>query len=254
MANEITPVNAPQQTIESLDSSFWGAINKNLLMVIQECSQEGVIVAGAQVIGVPIDGDMSLESQYSTPFENSNPEQKLPTLAAMIQDGSWVKTGSEALTNYFGKELSPETKDQLNSLQGRTNLTKVNSTQIFVSTNPVTLHTTLLFSAWEDAKTEVEDQIKQLSMWALPVKLQKESILGGMMAAKSLLAFYPSIAPTFVAVTYGGKTYKPMVLQSVSVPLVAPMNQGGSRINVQVQLNLVSRTAWDQKDIQGVFG
>lgn len=42
------------------------------------------------VTGIAIDADMAVESQYNSPFENSNPESRLPTLMGMLQGGDWV--------------------------------------------------------------------------------------------------------------------------------------------------------------------
>ena len=233
----------------------WGQLSDLYKMRIRLCNNKGVLIPDStlQVIGVALDGDVSIEAQYSTPFENSNPEHRLPTLMGMLQSGDWVNTLEIGLSNVFGVDLSEEKKKALNTLEGRSNLTKVNSTQIFVSSQPITITTTLYFSAWYSAKHEVEEQIALLQQWALPQELQKESITAGAMKDKSLESLFPSTVPPYVALYYGGKRYAPMLIQSVSAPLVLPMDSDGNRMYAQVQVTFVSRTAWDKTDIEAIY-
>lgn len=250
-----TASNAAKQAVRFNNKGAWGQLSELYKMRIRLCDKEGALVedSASQVIGVALDGDVSIEAQYSTPFENSNPEHRLPTLMGMLQSGDWVNTLEVGLSNVFGVDLSEEKKEQLNKLEGRSSLTKVNSTQIFVSTQPITITTTLYFAAWYSAKSEVEEQISLLQQWALPIKLEEGSVLASAMEDKSLESLFPSLVPPYVALYYGGKRFAPMLIQSVSAPLVLPMDSDGNRMYAQVQVTFVSRTAWDKTDIDAIY-
>lgn len=133
------------------------------------------------------------------------------------------------------------TGQKIESLEGKSNLTKVNSTMVYVSTEPIRLQLTLFFRAWENAKREVEDPIKQLQQWASPVELGESLLANGL---------FPSTAPPFIAITHAGNTYLPLLIESMSTPLVTERDSNMNRLAASVTLSLVSRTAWDAKDIR----
>ena len=140
----------------------------------------------------------------------------------------------------------------MQGLLGRSNFTKLNSRQIFTSSNSVRISGSLVFQAWADAKTEVEAALSQLQQWASPVKLSDESLIVGAASGGFDGALFPSIIPPLVQLQYGGKTYKPMVIESVSAPITAPMNSNGDRIAVRAQITFLSLTAWDKQNIIGI--
>lgn len=246
--------NQPEAETKFKNASVMGKLSDLYKFRIRMCDKDGKEQGDDQVVAVAIDAEMSLESQYSNPFEQSNPEHRMPTLMGMLQSGDWVNTLDSVLSNVFGVELSGDRKDALNKLQGRSNLTKTNSTQIFVSSQPVTISATLYFGAWQDAKIEVEDQVRLLQQWALPVKLAEGTIINEFAKDASIESLFPSIVPPYVAVYYGGKKYVPLLIQSVSAPLVVPMDGEGNRMQLQVQVTLVSRTAWDANNINKIYG
>lgn len=245
--------NQPEAEKQFNNNSSMGRLSDLYQMRIRLCDKKGVELGGDQVVATVIDAEMTLESQYSTPFEQSNPEHKLPTLMGMLQSGDWVETVGSVLSNVFGVQLSENTKESLNKLEGRSNLTKTNSTQIFVSSQPVTIPATLLFSAWEDAKVEVEDQIKLLQQWALPQSLAEGSLINEVAENKSLESLFPSVVPPYVALYYGKKRYFPMLISSCSAPLSVPMDNDGNRMQLQVQVTFLSRTAWDAANINQLY-
>ena len=211
-----------------------------------------------------IDGDKSIESQWQTPFENSNPEHKLPSLMAGIQSGQILKAVggvvassevADAVSNVV-EAIDPITgklKSTLEGLKGKTNLTKVNTEQVFLSTSSVTLNLTVFFMAISNAREEVEKKIMQLESWVVPKSLSKNGILQNV-AASGLAGLFPSEIPPFVSVTISGKTYSPFILTSISQPIVAPIESSGNRLNVSVTLTLMSRTAWDASDVKTLYG
>lgn len=247
-------VNQPEVRQEYTDASVMGKLSDLYKMRIHLCDKTGNSLGENQVVAVAIDAEMTVESQYSTPFEASNPEHKLPTLMGMLQSGDWVNTLDSVMSNVFGIALSGDKKESLNQLEGRSNLTKQNSTQIFVSSQPVTIPATIYFGAWENAKTEVENQIRLLQQWALPAELAEGSLVAEVVENMSLTSLFPSSVPPFVAVHYGGKKIMPMLIQSVSAPMVVPMDKDGNRMQLQVQITFVSRTAWDANNITQMYG
>ncbi len=237
----------------------WGFINPMFMGRIALCDKKGDSINGSPIVtGVTIDADMTLESQYNSPFENSNPESRLPTLMGMLQSGDWVNTVDKVLGNIGigggdGIGLAEETKAKLNQLEGRSNFTKVNSTQIYVSSSPVRFNITIFFEAWANALREVEHQIATLQQWSLPVKLSEDSLLGNMADNASLTSLFPSEVPPFVSFSYAKKRYVPLLLESVAAPLVTPLDQYGNRLILETTLTLVSRTAWDKANISKLY-
>ena len=248
-------VNTPKASTVYQNSGAWGNLAESYKLRLRLCDKEGTLLEDPhQIVCVPIDADLSISSQYSTPFDNSNPEHRLPTMMGMLQSGDWVNTLEIGLNSIFGVELSEERKEGLNSLEGRSNLTKVNSTQIFVSTEPLTISATLCFIAWRNASIEVERQLALLKQWALPIELSDGSVLASALQDKSLMSLFPSQAPPFVSMIYGGKRYTPLLIRDVSEPLVVPFDSDSNRLYAQVQVTLMSRNALDRRSIDAFYG
>lgn len=262
-------------------------LNKNLIVKIRpvvEGNFEGG--QGQQTYNVdpnqPIveslfeDAEFTIESQYSTPFESSNPEGRMPNLMGMIQSGQVSAayatffaaandptgfTGAVAdagaavggaigeATGISASGILEAAEGELQGLIGRSNFTKLNSRQIFTSSNSVRISGSLIFQAWSNAKTEVEDAVEQLQKWASAAKLSAESLIVGGIKNGFSESMFPSIIPPLIQLQYGGKTYSPMVIESVSAPITAPMNKDGSRIAVKAQVSFLSLTAWDAQNI-----
>ncbi|MGO3665377.1 hypothetical protein [Psychrobacter sp. AOP31-E1-50] len=266
--------------------STWGekGLNKNLLVKIRPVI-EGNIEGGqgAQtydadasqptVESIFEDAEFTIESQYSTPFESSNPEGRLPNLMGMIQSGQAAAAGysifaaagdptgaagaaasvaasaarASGVAGAFSETLN-SAQAELQGLMGKSNFTKLNSRQIFTSSNSVRITGSLVFQAWSDAATEVEAAVSQLQRWASAKSLSNTSLIVGALD-EGLSAMFPSEIPPMVQLQYGGKTYKPLVIESVSAPITAPMTKDGNRIAVKVQVTFLSLTAWDQQNI-----
>lgn len=271
--------NKPKPTSTKKLGGVWSdmGLNKNLIVKIRpvvEGNFEGG--QGQQTYNIdpdqPVveslfeDAEFTIESQYSTPFESSNPEGRLPNLMGMIQSGqasagmySFFAAGSgvaatavglaDAAAEFIGvKDTFQSAQTELEGLMGKSNFTKLNSRQIFTSSNSVRITGSLVFQAWSDAKTEVEDAIEQLQKWASAKSLSSKSLIVGAID-EGFSAMFPSEIPPLIQLQYGGKTYSPMVIESVSAPITAPMNKEGSRIAVKAQINFLSLTAWDAQNI-----
>ena len=224
------------------------------------------------------DGDFTVESQYQSPFENSNPENRLPNLLGMAQTGeasaalgriaenigsaanatnpekaAGFAAAARKLAEATGADvLGRAIGSAFESLQGKTNLTKINSTQVFVSTGSVRMSVTLFFMAFKDAKTEVEDQISLLQQWALPQELFGKGLLESIVG-DGLAGLFPSTVPPFISIVYSGKSYQPFLIESVGVPIVGPIDRHGNRLTATVTLSLISRQAWDKTNITKLY-
>ena len=269
MVNTAKPDNTPESEFPTVQTSEWGDLSPHKLAFIRLCDKEGNISNSSVVEALVTDADMSVASNYQTPFDNINPEMKRPTLLGMLQSGEMAKALPQAaegkgvigsifatagkigasITTELG--ISKNFSDAIQSLEGRSNLTKINSVQVFVSTSSVEMSMTLFFCALYDARKEVEQQIKLLQQWALP-QLLAESIIKSV-SDGFLQGIFPSIVPPFVAITYGGKTYKPFLIREVGTPLVTPMDKDGNRLSTTVTLSLISRRAWDAADIKTLY-
>lgn len=273
------PQNTPETKLPTPSNVQWGALSRSKIAEITLCDKDGkpIMATDGSIVDSPIvealltEGELSIESQYQTPFDTSNPENKMPTLLGMLQSGEFVAavgrvaskednavgqllSGLSDLTNPIAGVLGFDNiKDAVTSLEGRTNLTKVNSTQIFVSTAPVRLPLTLFFMALKDAKKEVEDQIMQLQQWALPIELSDSTALTNLAAGNFANVLFPSKVPPFISLTYSGKTYLPFVIESVSSPIVGPTD-GTNRLTLAVTMTIASRQAWDASNIRRLYG
>jgi hypothetical protein len=113
----------------------------------------------------------------------------------------------------------------------------------------------MYFRAWANAQDEVESPINQLFAWALPQELADESafvnVIKDVQAGNARKAFndiFPSKIPKFVALEYCGRTYTPLVIESIGHPLVLPRSKDGEMLSASVQLTLATLTAWGKDD------
>lgn len=269
------PANTPKVATTQQMGGLWleKGLNQNLVAKIRPVI-EGNIEGGQghqtydpdpnepEVVTLFEDGEFAIEAQYSTPFESSNPEGRLPNLMGMIQSGQ----GASALASFKGTFLGDMAaqavdavglsgaSEQLQGLMNRSNFTKLNSRQIYTSSNSVRISGTLMLQAWADARSEVEAVIQKLQEWASPKELSKTSLLVGMAETSFTEGLFPSVIPPLVQLQYGGRTYKPLFIESISAPMTAPMTKDGSRIAVKAQITLLSLSAWDKTDIINLRG
>ena len=279
----LLPDNAPKADIKQADYSRWGKINKNLLAQIYIVDKLGNKQGDYIVEAAITEGGLELASQYSSPFD-ANPDQRMPTLMGMVQSGEFVSSlgnianSAEASNGIVGATANALSKigeitgfssvlksagNAIQSLEGKTNLTKVNSIQIFNSTQAVRLNITLFLRAWEDAKTEVEAPLSLLEQWSLPAYLSEHGIArnvadsikkNGSSIEGVFGGLFPSTVPPFVAINYAGRTYLPFLIESISSPLVVERDSNLHRLAATVTLSLVSRAAWDAGDIRKLYG
>ncbi|CAD9197659.1 hypothetical protein [Acinetobacter bohemicus] len=274
MGNDLAKVPAANAPVavqpERMNADpFWGTVSKhkfaefNICTVSRDENNNEVITVDSNqptVRAFLVDGDKTMESQWQTPFENSNPELKMPMLMAGLQTGQTMISMGAAAPAILGETALAVTKsamqpiaDFVKSVQGHTNLNKVNTTQVFLSTASVRLNLSLFFIALSDAKIEVEEKIMRLESWAVPAKLSQGTVLTDVIE-QGVAGLFSGVIPPYISLTTHGKTYWPFIIESVSAPIVTPIDEHGNRLNLAVNLSLMSRTAWDAEDVRKLYG
>lgn len=247
-------------------SSEWGCenygLNKHLIAKIYPVNDDGLVEnADSQtVVAAPLtDGNIDISLNWQSAFENSGTDSKLPAISQLLQSGQ-ASTMLNLMAGLFGginanvKNALETTAKQASDLKGRTGITKLNSRQVFSGMPPIKIPITMYFRAWKDPMKEVELPINELISWALPQKLANGSILAGALEqiiegkVPDIDKLFPSFIPKFVALEYGGRTYTPLVIESVGHPLVLPRSKDGEILSVLVQVTLATLTAWDKND------
>ncbi|WP_446810557.1 hypothetical protein ACH50O_02925 [Methylomonas sp. 2BW1-5-20] len=146
----------------------------------------------------------------------------------------------------FGSDL----QRLAHGLEGRTAITKLNSTQVFVGATPAKFNITALFRAWKDPVKEVHEPFNQLMKWALPVELSDEGSLAARLLQDGFkyATTFPSVAPVLLAVKYKDATYWPLVIESISKDTNAPVDKNGKFVELSVPMQLTTLAAIDRGD------
>ena len=235
--------------------SDWTGLNPNLLVEIS---------GGGTSVKAPIkEGTLEHTANWQSPFEATGMDSKAPMLMAMVQSGQ-IAPIINALRESDGAASKPGNSlvSLFNSMEGRTGITKLNSTQIFTGMPPIKISMTLLFRAFKDAYSEVEQPFNQLFTWALPAKLAEDGLLGNLAATIAqggsgsdyLKALLPSRVPTIVSANIKGNMFQNMVIESISKPLDAPIDSNGNSVQLEIPITLSTLTALDQSDWKSVHG
>lgn len=248
-----TSVGAPR-----ILSSKWSGLHDSLIASIYPVGPDGFSVDGPIVKAPPSDSTIELSANWQSPFEQSGAETKAPAIAGMLQTGTlqaYLETligkddGGDGLLSGIRRDVSEFATDA----QGRSGLTKLNSTQVFTGAAPIKIPLTLHFRAFDDPAAEVVAPVNQLASWTLARTLAKDGSIvsaikqysNGQGFLKSLL---PSEAPQMLGLMFGGYTFAPLVLESMTMPLNVPRSSAGLPLAVQVQITLATLTALDAGD------
>jgi len=254
-------------------SSIWDGLNPNLIASFYEVNRDGTKATNSDILvqSPLVDGSLDLRLNWNSPFEGAGAEGLIPTLSAMVQSGQAQPIidllGKYDITN---KEATKALTEQSKNAIGKTGITKLNSTQVFSGMPPIKFSTTLLFRAWGDAKKEVEEPVNQFIQWALPKRLAAQSTIvaravdsfvsdinsknfnANKSTSNLLNSLFPSDSPTLIAMKYKGKTYSPLVIESVNYPLTTPIDSNGNMTNVSVSVSLSTLTAMSATDWQNI--
>lgn len=270
----VLELNIAGGTVGGTLSSDWSGLSDHLIAKFYPVyqaeaggpwqSDDGIVVKAPLT-----DSNLEATLNWQSPFEQSGPESSMPALMAMLQSGE-IKTvidslggglqkGAESLgmTGLAGAigNFTGKAKSATRGLEGRTGITRLNSTQVFSGMPPIKLQVTALFRAWSDPVAEVEAPFNQLMAWALPEKLSElgpvlsravDYAVGDINNPADVLA--PSIAPTKLAMTYKGRTYAPLVIESIGQPINSPIDRNGRFAELLVPMTLCTLTALDRQD------
>ena len=242
-------------------SSDWTGLNQHLLADIWKMRKQGNMwmrdTSSPVVSAAFTEGNLEILLNWQSPFENSGTEAQAPTVAAMLQTGS-LQPLIGAVTGNATTGLAGDVKNGasgvVGSFEGRTGITKMNSTQVFSAMQPIKVTGTLVLRAWRDPDAEVEAPLAKLMEWALPQYLSADgSVLaraidaggGGMSTVEALM---PSKAPVVVSMRYKARLFKDMVIESIGLPLDSPINARGRFVSLRLPITLCSLTAIDRDD------
>lgn len=195
---------------------------------------------------------MDIAANWISPFEGAGVEAKFPDLAQMAQAGLMAD-----VLHAIGGRIPPEkerTKDFVEGIErsargliGRTGQTTLNSHQVYSGSQPVKIQISAFLRAYSSTVREVEEPLKRLHSWVVPRKLARDGVIASIIKdGASLLSLMPSETPTIVGFTYKNRIFQPMVIESVSDPLDAPISRYGNRVSALVQVTLCSLTAFDR--------
>lgn len=245
-------VSRATKAITGGTGSVWDNLNPNLIANIYEVDHTGAVMSGTTVVQAVFSDDVNLDINlnWQSPFEGAGAESKAPALMSMLQSGAF-----QPLIDSMGGKTKEALQDTVNEARGRTGITKLNSTQVFSGMPPIKLQGNLLLRAWENPITEVENPLDTLMRWSLPYFLAPEgTLLSNAIGyaqgnGKTLIeTIMPSEAPPLVAVTYKGRTYAPMVIESIGVPLGSPVDANGNFVSLLIPVTFASLTALDGQD------
>lgn len=252
----MTAYNAPSSVEKGLGPKVDG-LNPHLIAKIWEVDRKGKKIGNVTVFAPLTQAELETTQQWQSPFEQAGVESIRPTLAAMAQAGAFqpvmasLGLAGDGKSQVGDNAIVSKAVSALNSMEGRTGVTMVNSTQVFVGAPPARISFSMLFRAWNNPKSEVEQPKDQLVGWSLPKYLAPDGLLvNAINAAKGnggwIDVLMPSETPSLVALHYKNRTYKPMVIESISIPLDSPITNKGEYASLIIPITLCSLTAWDR--------
>lgn len=244
-------------------SSLWDGLNPMLLARLWKCKKEGdhyVRDPSAPEVVFGLDeAVLELALNWQSPFENSGTETQAPTVAAMLQTGSLQPLLSAVLGNTgMAGELRQKAGDVVRQFEGRSGITKLNSMQVFNAMQPIKITGTLVLRAWRDPVAEVEEPLAEFLDWITPQQLSKDgSVLaraantskGEMSTVEALM---PSLSPLIVGMSYKGRLFNEMVVETAGIQLSAPIDAQGRFVQQRIPVTICSLTAWDRADFKKI--
>jgi hypothetical protein len=234
-------------------SSDWGLLSKYLIASFYEVKRDGTRVDPNVTVKAPLsEANLDVTLNWQSPFEQAGAESKAPTLFAMVQSGA-LQPVADVLGGALGQTVASalNLESTIQSLEGKTGVTKLNSTQVFNGMPPVKIQITAVFRAWKDPQKEVEDPVNQLMTWALPVKLEGDSTALSRLAkdtSSPVDALLPSQSPTMIAMEYKGRLFSPLVIEQIGNPLSSPIDVSGRYVELSIPMSLATLTAIDRAD------
>lgn len=257
-------MNLPPSKSAPVLSSKWDGLSPHLLASFFEVDRDESgawkrtdKTDPATVMAPLTEASMEVVLNWQSPFESAGPETKAPALMSMLSSGALqpIVDSLQRGNNKPGDAQAAQSKSAafLKQFEGRTGITQLNSTQVFSGMPPVKIQVVALFRAWQDPGKEVVEPVEKLMEWALPVELAADgSVLSRLVDTlrgnrDAIEVLMPSRSPVRIAMKYKGRTYCPMVIESIGQPLDAPINKDGLYVEQLIPMTLCSLTALDRK-------
>lgn len=254
--------------------SEWMGLSPHLMATFYACDYDGKPKTDEPEVSAPLINDASLDIalNWQSPFEASGADTRAPALTAMLQSGAIQPVLNAVRDVVMGSGVSGAEKtqsgfaaasDTAKKLQGKTGITKLNSTQIFSGMQPIKLPVTAIFRAYRNPVNEVVKPAMQLIKWALPQKLAIDGALtnvlqkvaeGSKDVGEYLEALLPSEAPQLIGFQYKTWSISPMVIESISIPILSPIDQSGNYTELSIPMMLSTLTALDRNDLAKITG
>ena len=243
-------------------SSDWHGLSEYLIAKIFEVDKNGARTNPESIeIHAPFtEANIEATLNWQSPFENSSADQKAPALVAILQSGA-IKENIKAIP-FIGNLLignqvtaASSIEEGINRFEGRTGITKLNSTQIFTGMPPLKITAVLLFRAYKNSYSEVEKPLRQLWQFALPKKISADSLVARLknVVGDTTSALLPSEAPTFVGLEYKRRYYAPLVIESIGEALSSPISSDGYYTEILVPITFGTLTALDRNDMSATW-
>jgi hypothetical protein len=248
-------------------SSDWTGLSRHLLAVFYPVRKAGEgpdarweRVPDSMEVQAPItDGQIEQTQNWNSPFEQTGVDAKLSSFSAMLQTGSFAAilnaVGQKFEKDSVGAQMIGQLNGEVAKLAGLSGVTKLNSTQVFTGSPPLKLTFSAHFRALFDATAEVQAPINMLTSWSLPKKLASDGVASNVLRdGVGVRTVYASQAPQIIGMVYANQLFKPMVIESVSRPLTAPLDRDGRYISASLQMTIASLTALDRDDWTAITG
>lgn len=246
----------------------WTGLNPHLIAKIFPVDNKGNRIDGKEVHAPLADGaTIEISMNWQSPFENSGAESVTPALTQMLQSGALSSifnaiegqaesSGLIAQANTFLAQFDEigsisSVSEWSSKYEGKTGMTKLNSTQIFTGAMPVRISCSAIFRAFKDPVNEVERPVSQLFQWTLPKHLQSDGIIAGLISGGTeglISGLFPSDVPQMIGIQYKGRTLAPLVIESISEPMDSPIDSDGNYVSMEIPLTIASLTALDKDD------
>lgn len=204
------------------------------------------VASQPEVLAPITDSSVEATLNWQSPFENVGPDQKFSSVSALLQAGGFSSIMAQLKALMPSSDVVDSLQARAKGLEGRSNLTKLNSTQVFTGMPPLRIPVTVHFRAFQDAVSEVRAPMDQLMMWAVPRKIAPD---GPIVAALGLNPeLFPSEVPQIIGMKVADMLLAPVVIESIPYPLSGPRTRDGVLTHASMTIQLASLTALDRTD------
>jgi hypothetical protein len=195
------------------------------------------------------DGNIETTLNWQSQFENVGPDQQFSSFSGLLQAGGFSSIMAQLQKLMPAGSMDGVAKT-VSGLEGRSNLTKLNSTQIFNGMPPIKISVTAHFRAYRDPVLEVRQPMDQLMAWAVPKKIAPDGPIAE--AVQGNISVFQSEVPQIIGMKYADMLWAPLVIESIPYPLTGPRDSSGVMTHASMALQLATLTALDEPDWRAI--